>query len=514
MNLDDNFLDDFLEDDELLQEKTDEYLLQVYEKLESGQCVVVLGPDLATVELSKNGVTKVLPIHELIAFKLAAFLHKKKIDFEPNRKKDLAYISMRSHASGLPELTEEQLAEMVKAEYVKHAPNIPEIYNTLGELPFKLIINTSFDHFMSDALMQKKEEAQFAHYNYQRNSSSAIGKITAQSPLVYNLFGSYDDIESLILSKTQQIDFISKLGRNFSKIPNSISSLLDEHTLYLFLGFHTDSWHLPLLFRTLNFHKHKAAFYFQDQAANLDTEHIYRDVLAFQLRWKSPLELINQIIGGFSTWKATNGKQKAKQQKNIEYPSPNLATGKSKVLLMTSNPQNTQSLNLNKEINLIEEELLQAKKREGFELKLILDVNKGSLSHLLENHQPSIVHFSGHGTGDHLLFYSDNDLADAVSGRNLGRVLSHHDSISCVLLNACYSESQAEEMAQYIPNIIGTDNAINDKKAQRFAKFFYRSIFSGSSYERAFDMALDDLGIEQLDKGAQFVFYKNGKRIR
>lgn len=512
--MNDDLLDDFLEEDDFFKEKTEDYLHQVFAKLDSGDCVLVLGPELSTINLSKNGREISLPIQELIAFKLAAFLHKKKIDFDINRKKDLAYITMRCHASGLPELREEQLAEMVKSECLKQEKKVPQIYANLASMPFKLVINTSFDHYMSDAIKAEKPNAQFAYYNYQRNANSSIGKISAESPLVYNLFGSYQDTESIVLSKVQQIDFISKLGRNFSKIPTDVSSLLDEHTLYLFLGFNTNSWHLPLLFRTLNFHKHKAAFYYQDQAAELDTEHTYRDVLAFQLRWESPLTLTTQLLAGFENWRTNYGQTDVRQEQNIEYPSPNLATAKAKVLLMTSNPKNTQALNLNKEINVIEEELIQAKKRDSFELKLILDVNKGSLSHLLENHQPSIVHFSGHGTGDHLLFYSEDDRADPVSGRNLGRVLSHHDSISCVILNACYSESQAQEIAQYTPNIIGTDNAINDKKAEHFAKFFYRSIFSGSSYERAFDMALDDLGIEHMDKGAQFVFYKNGKRIR
>ncbi len=510
----DDFLDDFVEEDELLQEKTEEYLHQIYEKLDSENCVLVLGPELSTIELSKNGRAITLPIHELVAFKFAAFLNKKKIDFDIQRKKDLAYIAMRCHASGLPELREEQLAQMVKAEYLKQRDKQPPIFADLATMPFKLILNTSFDHYMSDALKAKKPNAQFAFYNYQRNISSSIGEISTESPLVYNLLGSYQDSESIILSKAQQIDFITKLGRNFSKIPTDVSSLLDENTVYLFLGFRANSWHLPLLFRTLNFHKHKAAFYYQKEASAADIEHIYRDLLAFQLRWESPLVLAQRLVNGFAQWQANYGQPAPTQQQNIKRPSFDLATGKAKILVMTSNPKNTQTLNLNKEINLIKQELQQANQKDRFELELILDVNKGSLSYLLENHRPSIVQFSGHGTGDALLFYSDNDRADAVSGRNLGRVLSHHDSISCVLLNACYSESQAEEMAQYIPNIIGTDNAISDSKAHKFAKYFYRQIFAGASYDRAFDMALDDLGIEGLDQGAQFVFYKNGQRIR
>jgi hypothetical protein len=511
MNLDDDLLGDLLDDDDILQEKPEDYLAQIYEKLDSGQCVFVLGPDLATVDLSKNGNTLSLPIHELVAFKMAAFLKKKNIDFKAERNKDLAYIAMRCHASSLPEVREQQLALLVKSECNKYEQQIPEVYQYLAKIPFLLTINTSFDNYLTQAM---GDHAQIAHYNYMRNSSSAIGEISTSQPLVYNLFGTYEEPESLILSKAQQIDFINKLGRNYSKIPNSVRSLMDEETLYIFLGFNTKTWHLPLLFRALDFHRHKAAFYYQTEAASLDVEHIYRDVLEFQLKWESPLELVKQLAEGYENWKAKKKDQAPILTKEINLPTPNLETGKAKVMMMTSNPKNTQALNLNKEIKFIEEELLQAKNRDQFEVKLVLDVNKGTLSRLLENHQPSIVHFSGHGTGDYLLFYGENDMADKVSGQKLGQVLSHHDCISCVLLNACYSESQAEEMAQYIPNIIGTDNAISDSKAHKFAQFFYRSIFAGSTYERAFDVALSDLGIENLDKGAQFVFYKNGERIR
>ena len=72
------------------------------------------------------------------------------------------------------------------------------------------------------------------------------------------------------------------------------------------------------------------------------------------------------------------------------------------------------------------------------------------------------------------------------------------DQVDCVVLNACYSETQAREIAQYIPYVIGMSRAIEDKAAITFAKQFYYALGSGKNFRDAFNFGINQMRIEGL----------------
>jgi hypothetical protein len=170
-------------------------------------------------------------------------------------------------------------------------------------------------------------------------------------------------------------------------------------------------------------------------------------------------------------------------------------------------------LELNDEIDIVEEAHIRGSERKSFFLKPILDIKKERLMELLLRHKPQIVHFSGHGSGqDGLMFYGADGYSDLVKGDALAEVFKlFNDQISCVLLNACYSEEQAQVIAQYIPNVIGTNSAIDDELSIKFAEGFYMALFAGEGYEKAFNMGIAHIGLQNFPEGGRPVFYKNGE---
>ncbi len=494
---------DLLGLDEMLNESGYE---QLYEKLHQGRCVLVLGPNLATMQGTK------IPIHEALALELAKVLDARKIPYDESQKNKLEYIALRCAYSGLPQLAQDKLKLVLQNAYQKNTAHIPEIYEWIARLPFHLIINTSPDTYPQQAFGSK---AQLSYYNYLRNNSQPIGEISFESPLVYNLFGVYNQPESMVVSQADQIEFINRKSDNAAKIPLAILEHLQPDTLYLLLGFHADSWHLPLLFRTLNFHQHSAAFYYEEQSLPQHWEELYRDVFRFDIKYQELLSFVQKLAEGYPDWAAQNQKEEVSPMVYVSRPDRDPQNGKSTVLFMSSNPKDTSHLQLNREINEIKmDELAKAPLREQFALEAALDVNKSTLSVLFGNYRPQIVHFSGHGIDQGLLFYSDVGFSDIVSGEALGKAIRHHPSISCVVLNACYSEAQAQAIARYVPNVIGTNGAIGDEKAIAFGRHFYRAIFQGKDYEAAFRQAIDDLGLFlEFIGGTDFVYYRNGERI-
>lgn len=88
-----------------------------------------------------------------------------------------------------------------------------------------------------------------------------------------------------------------------------------------------------------------------------------------------------------------------------------------------------------------------------------------------------------------------------VSPRALSQVFSIlKDNIRCVVLNACYSEQQAQAIAQHIDCVIGMSNAIGDPAAISFATAFYQALGYGRSIKTAFDLGCAQVDIENLSE--------------
>ncbi|BAY50581.1 pentapeptide repeat-containing protein (plasmid) [Scytonema sp. HK-05] len=60
--------------------------------------------------------------------------------------------------------------------------------------------------------------------------------------------------------------------------------------------------------------------------------------------------------------------------------------------------------------------------------------------------------------------------------------------VECVLLNACYSEEQAQAISQYIKYVIGMNQAIGDKAAIAFAVAFYDALGAGEEVQFAYNL--------------------------
>jgi len=168
------------------------------------------------------------------------------------------------------------------------------------------------------------------------------------------------------------------------------------------------------------------------------------------------------------------------------------------VLFLASDPLDASRLRLGQEVRDIELELKMAPLRSGFSLQQRFCVRAPDMSRALLEISPTIVHFSGHGTDRGELCLEDgagrihsvapNDLA------SLFELVREH--VSCVVLNACYSEAQAKAIARSIPNVIGMSKAVSDKAAIAFAVGFYQAVGAGRAYSDAYNFGCAQIRLQ------------------
>lgn len=165
-----------------------------------------------------------------------------------------------------------------------------------------------------------------------------------------------------------------------------------------------------------------------------------------------------------------------------------------KLLILVANPTNTSRLRLEEELRDIHEGLRRAQHGDQFTLAQRLAVRPRDVQRAMLDETPQIVHFSGHGEGQEGLFFEDETgQAKLVSGEALADLFAlfadpeeFPDPIQCVVLNGCYSQVQAEVIAEHVPCVIGMTQSISDRAAIEFAVGFYDALGAGRSIEFAF----------------------------
>jgi hypothetical protein len=184
------------------------------------------------------------------------------------------------------------------------------------------------------------------------------------------------------------------------------------------------------------------------------------------------------------------------------------------ILFLAANPAGTSQLDLTEEVNAIDDELYKSKFRDHFNLEQRFELKPDEISEQLLRHNPQIVHFSGHGSEAGEIILEDETgrvhPVDAVAISKLFSTLK--DSISCVVLNACYSEVQAKLISNHIDCVIGMSKAIGDAAAIEFAQGFYRAIGYGKDLETAFELGCNQIDLEGLnEEDTPKIIWKNNE---
>ncbi|MGH7451302.1 MAG: CHAT domain-containing protein [bacterium] len=173
-----------------------------------------------------------------------------------------------------------------------------------------------------------------------------------------------------------------------------------------------------------------------------------------------------------------------------------------KILFLAASPDDTNQLRLDEEIRGIDQALRQAEFRDKFDIEQQWAVRVVDLQGYLLRHQPDIVHFSGHGSAAREIILEDGDgNSQPVSGRALGQLFSvFKDHLRCVVLNACYSEPQAQAIAKHIDCVVGMSKTIGDAAAISFAVAFYQALGFGKDIKTAFDLGCVQIDLENLNE--------------
>ncbi len=217
-------------------------------KVKEGSCVLFLGPAaLAAKDADGNWQ----PITDLCARHLA---DKYDLNLGAGEDCNLPYVAslLRIQNRSTDNVLQEDVAKFY-AELADKCELHPAL-EQLTDLKFRIVINTTPDNFITRLYDQIAQAYHADFYNWYKPGTGFTFDFEKDSRVViYNLLGTYQKPESLVLTYKQQLGYIKKIvgEQQNERIPDSLTNAFKDFRHHLFLGFDFEDWALRLLLDTL-----------------------------------------------------------------------------------------------------------------------------------------------------------------------------------------------------------------------------------------------------------------------
>jgi CHAT domain-containing protein len=134
-----------------------------------------------------------------------------------------------------------------------------EIHHQLADLDLPLYMTTNFDNFMALALRAKGHEPRRETIPWRESLQQDASRPhydldpppTGEEPVVLHLFGTDDDLLSMVLTEDDYLDYLARISRDHEYLlPTSVNEALASTTL-LFLGYRLEDLDLKVIMRGL-----------------------------------------------------------------------------------------------------------------------------------------------------------------------------------------------------------------------------------------------------------------------
>jgi hypothetical protein len=255
--------------------KNDETLKELHSELQNGynykleklakviaedQCILFLGPGVLKI----SGTGKVF--NDELADDLCQRLNNGNIYCDPDQKENLTYLVQRLYK--LPKTTPGEAGAIAKKKFNELKDNDQldtNVYRKLNKIPWKLIINANPDTILAELINEQNPNSCLVRkYSVSNNVDDKIlvqqiindmdEMDTKKKSFFYNLFGTFDEANSILYTEADFLEFISAVVNKAPHLHSYVTKMFDDKKHYLFLGFDFDQWYFKMLAKVLKLH--------------------------------------------------------------------------------------------------------------------------------------------------------------------------------------------------------------------------------------------------------------------
>lgn len=222
--------------------------------LRSGQCILVLGPDIPAY---KSGQGDAAQIDSQISYTDAL-----KDQLAAELAEDGRCGIAATNLAGVAQQYEDAdgfgagMLRTQSAEFYASSQLEPSItHGEIATFPFSLILSTCHDQLLEIAFKSVGKSPIINRYNLRgdrQENPEFMMSGSIESPLIYHLFGYFKEPQSLVISENDLLDFLLAVISGNPPLPNCLRRALQRSgTSFLFMGFGIRHWYLRVLLKAL-----------------------------------------------------------------------------------------------------------------------------------------------------------------------------------------------------------------------------------------------------------------------
>jgi hypothetical protein len=263
-------------------------------ELKCGQCCLLLGPGIKCI-IDEADNTKEYSVLDKFSGFIKQLLDNHAIPYNKEQN-DFYYLAHRYISTQYPR--QESKFETEIEDFRNSLSQIqPPFFQKIARFPFSSIVNLVPDNFLATQLSQVGYEfvEEYYDYNVTRNFD-----ITPEMQLVFNLFGSFENPDSVAVTEQKHLNLLKNLVAGKPAISDKIiNRFKDEKKSFLFLGFNFNDWHFRLVLDALNIPKPNN-FSFSPQIGREDvigflTGEFYSETVGLKLVDQTTDEFIDEL---------------------------------------------------------------------------------------------------------------------------------------------------------------------------------------------------------------------------
>ncbi len=227
-------------------------MLDILDALQEQKCVLILG----NYAFSKPAAAPESPDQEVFLPELLMREQHKWVEKHPAESPSDFYTSAQAlidQAGG-----QRMFMELTRIRKSDLGQKQLDRFKKISEIPFDLILSTYPFDLVHDVFEANQIPHQYAFYSYMQDSAP-LEPFSETHPLIYNLFGSEQHKESMVLSLDRLYQFLFGI-LGVHQLPKLIQDKVQQASHLIFLGFSFDDWHMKLLLRVLKVHEKEISY--------------------------------------------------------------------------------------------------------------------------------------------------------------------------------------------------------------------------------------------------------------
>ena len=207
---------------------------ELIEKINDECCILLLGPNLY-----KDSEQRVL--QDLLYKQLRKKFEDELFDMFPE---DGFFVPTDNNIIN-------DMRRIVKNFYKKDYPD--ESLKKIAEIPFHCLISLTPDMLLKQTFDKYDVKNQFERFSMTKPVAKDLKDASKQNPLIYNMFGSIEEDETIILTHDDFFNYLKNIIGD-ERLPTKIRESINKATDLIFIGFPFEKWWVQLLMRLLGLH--------------------------------------------------------------------------------------------------------------------------------------------------------------------------------------------------------------------------------------------------------------------